>query len=92
MSPTRLGGNILFFLSQIVISSYVEVTNTYINDVINIFQTIFSNNNISKHIACIHYTINGVDNHGILSWMETPRKILAIQRYLMDVITISEYS
>jgi hypothetical protein len=62
---------------RIVISSYVNVTKTCISGVVNLLQKVFSNRNIVKYIACIHYTKNRADNHGILLWMETP-KILAI--------------
>jgi hypothetical protein len=74
MSPTRLGGNIMFYVQKFVISSCINVPNTCINGVVNFLQTIFSNRNIVKHIVCIHYTENRADNYGILLWMETPQK------------------
>jgi hypothetical protein len=70
-----IGGDILVFLSKIVIYSYVKGPNTYIKGVVNFSQTIFSNKNISKHVACIHYTRNKENNHCILLWMETPKNI-----------------
>jgi hypothetical protein len=74
MSPTRLGGDILFFLSQIVISSYVKVPNTYINGVVNFLQIVFSNRNISNILhASITQEIEQITMASYYGW-KLPKK------------------